>query len=356
THGAAIGVGAIQDYILGLHVVVEGGAHYWIERPSRPTMTPAFADWLGAKHVRDEDLFLSAVVGFGSFGIIHAVMFRAEPLYTLELFSNRYDHAAVMHAAGTLDLTGLGLPRGTDMPFHFEVVFNPYKRGTGDLGAFVRVLYKNALTGAPPPPPTTDGQMILGRDLVGVAGAVSDAVPALVPALLQTEMTSSIPTTAPGTTLATPGIQFGDSQPTNGGTSIELAVPLDKAAATVQAIFTVTSGHVFGAPLALRYVRASEALLAPTCHSPTTCTMEMPGIDSESARAAHPLIFQALSAAGIPATYHWGQQGPFTLSSIVSGYGSSRVDRWLAARRAFLSPSARVTFSNLMLDACSLSL
>ena len=82
----------------------------------------------------------------------------------------------------------------------------------------------------------------------------------------------------------------------------------------------------------------------------------MPGIDSETARAAHPLIFRALSDAGIPATYHWGQQGPYTMSSIVKGYGANRVDRWLAARRAFLSPSARVTFSNPMLEACGLSL
>src|SRR5207237_8257544 len=126
--------------------------------------------------------------------------------------------------------------------------------------------------------------------------------------------------------------------------------------ATLHAIFRVTTKHRFGAPVALRYLRPSNALLAFTCHSPATCTMEIPGIDSATAAAAHKLIFEELSNAGIPATYHWGQQGPFTAQSILAGYGAERVNRWVAARRGFLTTAAgRRMFANAMLASCGLA-
>jgi hypothetical protein len=356
THGSARDVGAMQDTILAIHLVGENGVHYWIERPSAPAMTQSFADWLGAKLVRDEDLFLSALVGFGSFGIVHGLLFKAEPLYLLELFIANLDHDQVLHAACTRDVSGLGLPDGDAVvPFHFEVVFNPYLRGQGQKGAFVRAIYKRPLVGAPPTPPPTDGPQILGRDLVSIAGKVSDDVPELVPRLLQSQLLGSVPPTAPGTRIGTPGILFGDSQPTNGGTSVEIGVPLDRTKDALDVIFGVTAQHVFGAPVALRYVRPSDALLAFTCHAPTTTTIEMPGVDSTAARTAHALVFAGLAAAGIPATYHWGQQSPYTPASLASGFGAARVARWKAARQAFLSPEGRRTFSNDILDACGLS-
>jgi hypothetical protein len=155
---------------------------------------------------------------------------------------------------------------------------------------------------------------------------------------------------------ALPGQIFDDTLPTNGGTSVEIGVPLTRVRDTLDAIFRVTDQHTFGAPVALRYVRPSKATLAFTCHAPTTCTLEIPGIDSAAAASGHAKIFAALSAAQIPATYHWGQQGLFTAASVAAGYGAARVDRWLRARQAFLTTAAgRRTFSNALVDACGLS-
>ncbi len=358
THGSANAVGAIPDYILGLHIVAEGGKHYWVERASQPAVSDAFVEWLGATLVRDDDLFLSAVVGFGSFGLIHAVAFVAEPLYLLELFVKQFDFTQVIHAASTLDVSTLGLPDGQTLPFHFEVVLNPYKRQTGGGGAFVRVLYKRPFVPPGPTPPPTDGTSIRGRDLVSIAGLFSDVAPGgIIGDVLQGQLQDSMPPTAPGTILTTPGMQFGDSQPTGGGTSMELGVSLDRVGDTLQAIWSVTDSQPFGAPVALRYVKGSEALLALTCFSPITCTMEMPGVDAATARAAHVAIRSALDAASVPHTFHWGQDSPFTYASIVAGWGQGRVNRWLAARHGFLKTAAgRRMFSNDVLDACGLSL
>ncbi len=355
THGAANQVGAIHDQVLGLHLVAEGGQHYWIERPSRPTASQQFADWLGAKLVRDEDLFLSAVVGFGAFGLIHAVMLEAEPLYALDRYVARFDLPQVLAAATTLDVSGLGLPQGAELPYHFEVVVNPYRRNAGDGGALVRVLYKRALNGPPPPPPPTDGSSVMGQDLVTIAGVFTDAVPAAIPLVMQLQLLKTVPPTAPNLVPGTPGVQYGDNPPESGVTSVELGIPLDRVADTLQAIFSVADAHPFGAAVALRYVKAGDALLGLNCHAPVTCTIELPGIDSDRAHQAHPYLFGALYDAGIPAAYHWGQNAPFDEKSVRLGYGDARVDRWLAARRAFLSPSGRKTFSNSVVDSCLLS-
>src|SRR5262249_54217944 len=155
--------------------------------------------------------------------------------YLLELFVKQFDFDDVVNACQR-DTRGLGLPDGDAMPFHFEVVINPYRRQAGQGGAFVRVLYKRPLTGPVPSPPPTDGFTILSRDLVSIAGHFADPVPAAVPRILQNQLMQSVRPTAPSTILATPGIQFGDSQPANGGTSVEIGVPVGRALDAVRAI------------------------------------------------------------------------------------------------------------------------
>jgi hypothetical protein len=360
THGSANSVGAIPDYILGLHVVAEGGQDYWIERASRPAMSDTFVSWLGAKLIRDDDLFLSAVVGFGSFGLIHAVAFKAEPLYVLDLFVRQLDYEQVIPAATMLDMRGLGLPGGDALPFHFEVVFNPYKRGKVQGGAFVRVLDKRAYVAPGPSPAPTDGTSIHGRDLVSIAGVFSEIIPSCLPLVglpdfLQSQLSGAVHPTAPATVPALPGVAFGDSEPTGGGTSIEIGIPINRVADALKTIWSVTDAHPFGAPVALRYVKSSDALLAFTFFPPITCTIEMPGVDSAAARSAHQAMFSAFNAAKIPHTFHWGQQAPHDFATILAGFGQGRVNRWLAARHNFLSAAGRRLFSNDLLDACGLS-
>lgn len=357
THGSALSVGSIPDFILGLHIVAEGGKDYWIERASRPAMSDRFVSWLGATLIRDDDLFHSAVVGFGSFGLIHGVAFKAEPLYVLEMFVEQLDYERVVPAVTTLDMRGLGLPDGDALPFHFEVLFNPYKRGSGQKGAFLRVMYKRPYVAPGPRLATTHGASINGRDLVSIAGVFSGVLPgATVGDFLQTQLQETVTPTAPVTVPMLPGVAFGDCEPTGGGTSLEIGIPINRIAEALNLVWSVTDSHPFGAPVAVRYVKASEALLAFTYFPPLTCTIEMPGVDSSAARTAHQALFAAFNAAGIPHTFHWGQHLPQDAQSVVAGYGQARVDRWLAARRSFLKTAAgRRMFSNDLLDACGLS-
>lgn len=123
--------------------------------------------------------------------------------------------------------------------------------------------------------------------------------------------------------------------------------------ATAEAIFRVTDQHVFGAPIAFRWVKGSPQTLSFSRFTPLTCHIEMPGIDSSRTRSGYEMIWQALDRAGIRYTCHRGQALPASPAWVTRAFGA-RVERWLAARRAFLSPQGRRTFSSALLDSYGL--
>ena len=352
THGSAPTVGAMQECIVGLHLVAAGGHHYWIERASQPVVGQPFVELLGAELLRDNALFEAAVVSFGSFGLLHAVMLVCEPIYTLELHIRHYDYDQIRPVLSTLDVSRLHLPDGPTLPFHFEVVLNPYRTRPGDQGAAVRCIYKRAFT----PVPDVPGATVVtspGDDVLGVIGTVSDAVPALIPAALETVLQGQLaPTTAP--ILGSHGQIFGATEIRGLAMSTEIGVALQDADAATEAILAVAHHHVFASPVALRYVKASSATLAFTRFAPITCTIELPAVDSQRTAAAYSQIWSELERRGIPYTLHWGQCLRADAAFIRQSFGS-RVDAWLAARRQFLTPAARHTFSNDLLVACGLA-
>lgn len=84
-----------------------------------------------ANLLRDDELFDAALVGIGTFGIVHAFLLEVEPLYSLVASLRRFDLDDVRTALGTLDVQGLALPGGNSLPFHFEIVFNVYRTRPG---------------------------------------------------------------------------------------------------------------------------------------------------------------------------------------------------------------------------------
>ena len=107
THGSALDFGALHDHIVAIHLVASGNSHFWIERKSRPVMTAAWVKQLGATLKRDDDdLFNAAVVSFGSFGIIQAVVIETVPRYLLKTQpGNEKLDEELWKAIGALDFT-----------------------------------------------------------------------------------------------------------------------------------------------------------------------------------------------------------------------------------------------------------
>ncbi|HET8936336.1 MAG TPA: FAD-binding protein [Polyangiales bacterium] len=357
THGSAHKIGSLHDRVLALHIVAEHGKHYVIQSARRPVVTQAYCTWLGAELRQDDALFDAALVSFGSFGIVHAVIFEASPLYLLRLCAKQLDYTDIAHAAASHDISKLQLLTGAGDPYHIEFVINPYLRGAGQKGAFVRVYYEQAhKTGdALPVIALTGATSLRGRDLVGAISFGAELAPGVIPSTLQSQLADIVPTALDGEFIGTPGQCFSDSLRTGGGTSLELGVPLERVGDALAAVFAVTDVHTFGAPVALRYVRASQALLAFTHFAPITCTIELPGIDAPRSREAHRLLEIELVKRAVPHTYHWGQVMPLNHKVVRAGFGDARVDAWLEARRGFLSEAGRKLFSNDMLDALGLA-
>jgi len=355
THGSNLKVGAMQDFLLGIHIVAESGKHYWIQRASAPAVTQQFCDWLGAEQKRDDDLFKAAIVGIGSFGLVHAVLFEASPIYFLDRFVHQHDFRVVQNAISTLNINDLGLPEADEFPSHFEVVLNPYCLDRGEGGAFVRVYYKREVAKSLPIPTLQNSDILLSEDLVSAAGRLFDAQPDFIPGLLMKFLKEDVKPTEGKCIRGTLGQQFSDSSPTGGGTSVEIGVPLKSAGSALDAILEVTGTYPFPAPLAFRYVKASEAFLAFTCFPDITCTIEIPGPNSERSRDAHQRIFKALRERDIPHTFHWGQSLPLDPDWVCLGFGKERVNNWLAARSNFLSPKGRYLFANSLIDTIGLA-
>jgi FAD/FMN-containing dehydrogenase len=111
THGSAVRVGAMQDFVVGLHLIVGEDRHIWLERASYPVVSDRFIERLGAEPIRDDTLFNAALVSFGGFGIIHAAMIETEPIYLVEAHRQRVPLGdALKHTIDTLDFSEAPVP------------------------------------------------------------------------------------------------------------------------------------------------------------------------------------------------------------------------------------------------------
>jgi FAD/FMN-containing dehydrogenase len=391
THGSAHSVGSMQDYVRGIHLVTSAEECVFIQRESAPAVTSAFCTWLGrTRLIQDDELFNAALVGFGSFGLVHGLLIETEPIYILERFIKNYHFSEVEEAISTLNMKGLGLPKGDKLPFHFETVLNPYGKRHGK-NAFVRVMYKDIFqtpkkTFEHLDHPKRENDLIhsmerhFAESESGIAGDNSAAGTAdnnsaagigddnSAPAIgetgwfVQVGLKASFPSTAPGILeFNFPGDQFHGSSSDNefspyplNTTSIEIGVPLNRVMDAVKIIFDVTKDHKFVAPLALRYVKSSSAMLAFTRYSPITVTMEMPGLDNGHARRGHQAIFAALAGSDVPHTYHWGQGLPLNPDWVSKSYGDETIKSWKRRRLELLGEQGCRIFSNTLLETIGL--
>lgn len=94
THGGDFDRPPVADWVAAIHLVVDGGKHYWIERESAQRL--ADHDKLKALYdrpqlggpgrfeiKRDDDLFNAVLVSAGRFGVIYSVVLVVLPQYSL---------------------------------------------------------------------------------------------------------------------------------------------------------------------------------------------------------------------------------------------------------------------------------
>jgi FAD binding domain len=350
THGAALDVGAMQDYVCGIHLIPDAGRSVWLERASRPVTTAAFAAALGAELQRDDDLFEAALVSFGSFGIIHGLLIETEPLFLLEAYRRRLLLTEPLwQAISGLNFDVPQLPHPGERPYHWQVVFNPHDVAGG---VYVTVMYKRPYRHDYTPPPLTPAGFRPGDDAPAFVGLLTDAVPAAIPRLTQAILDSAYaPYDKQEGTLAE---IFSNTELRGRLASTALGVSLDRSREAVEAILAEQqqSGPA-AVVLSLRYVRESSATLAFTHFPPTTCVIEIDGVQSSRTEAFYTRVWGRLERQGLPYTFHWGKQHNLDARRVRRVYGQ-RVAQWLTARRRLLGAAQRRLFSNDLLERLAL--
>ena len=352
THGSAIDEGAIQDHVTGMHLITGPDRHIWLEPASKPVVSQRFVNTLGAELVRDDALFDAAIVSFGSFGFIHAVMIETTDRFVLEAYRSRTAfNDGLKQAVSSLDFGNIELPDPASRPFFFSMILNPH---SSSKPAFVTTMYKRAFPADHEIDYSISDGLGPGYCLLGFLGALTDNVPDLTPFLVSkiTEMRLK-PFKKPK--IRTLGETFDHSSPRSKAAGAAVGVPL---ARTVDVLNVINRLHKDQGPAPLisacRYVQRSKGTLAFTRYDPT-CVIDLDGVSSNRTTKFFQAVWQALSDADIPYTQHWGKMNNLNAQGVRAAYGDD-VDAWLTARHTLLPDAAdRRLFSNGFLENLGLA-
>jgi hypothetical protein len=359
THGSSFHIGALHDTVAAIHVVVSPTEHWWVEPETRPTTAPALAASLGAKPVRNDELFGALQTSLGSLGVIAGVVLRCVRNFWLRL--ERYSVPDGTLPVGRLDLARLtdllagwrfgelvGQPQ--DRIRHLDVVFNPYMpEKQCYVSAYV-------LADAPPGGPgaevtgeyrgsewSPDVLQFVGR----LAGAFPGAAGAATQVGLKTEYDKQV-----GDEPRVWGAWFTGQDIPPGALALSYGVDCRQLPLALETVLqTVQARGRVPCVVATRFVPKSSALLAMNRY-PRTCMIDVDGANVPAMGELLAECSGALEAAGVPFTLHWGKSIDYLNREYVERVYETDLTRWRTARRELLpDPVLSHTFSNDVVDA-----
>jgi len=364
THGSALKIGSMQDYVRALHIVTSENEHFILQPKTQTIVNKKFSDVFGAKLISNDKLFYSALVSFGSFGIIIGVILETVSLYILETHTIKTDYSiaeSIYESLGKFNhnsstnlkkyLNKFGLPDKKD-PHHIDLIVNPYSE---KKNTFLRVMYSSPYDKTKCSRRPGRFRTRVGDDILSIIGSVTTAEPDLAESIINILFGQAAKVQSGYT--QTPKYIFGDStiyKPKQGGASTELGVHLENAAEVMKIVIDLAKKDNFVGLIGVRFVKNSNATLAFTRFSPLTCTIELPGLNTPSTQQIYINVFTSLDNRKIPLTLHWGQEGDYSPKRLSSMYGKG-ITEWIRQRNRFLpDPLQRYMFTNDFLKRCGL--
>jgi len=372
THGSAIGIGALHDTVLGLHLITGPDSAVLVQPETRTPFSPAFAAWLEANtgiptaNVVSDKLFHAAQVSLGSLGVVFGVIVEATPLYHFRIrrVRARIQSDVMWNAIRTLDTSALH-PDIAVKPYHFDVIIHPFPDSEREM-MFATLMWKEAPTGrfrSPVPgiPRTSSDTMgLISRLTQGFNGPILAGLSrqALQTQILTQLRDDNVPLGQDS--FAFPGEVFGPTTlPGGTGASTEIVVDHKDVERAIKTILRVLDeqarrGRAFLGAVAARFVPQTTALLGMN-KAPMNCFIELPSIRNDDVVRVYRAIWQELDARAIPFTCHWGQMGGFKKERIRKYYGAD-ADAWTAARSQLFSNNATAArvFGAAILDKVGL--
>ncbi len=369
THGSALYTGSVHDAVVGLHIVTGPDTHVWLERASKPVVTDAFINKLGATAIRNDDMFNAALVSFGSFGVIHGVLLETEPLYLLKehrfksvMYSDTLIEAITTQNFDLIRQLVPDFPENTadNQLYHFEVSINIHnlEKDNADKGIFLQVFFKQPCTaGYTPVHDYTVSTAQYSNDTMGIVSRVVDAIGtplqhAVIKPLVNSLFESGLRVEYP--TARSIGEIFCYTRFRGQIASAAIGLDIKDIFKALDVIVQINEDHPLAGAIALRFVKGTAATLGFTKFE-KTCVLEIDGIDSDITRNFFSMVCDALEANHIAYTIHWGKLNyPLNKQRVLQMYGAGKVQSWLNCRAQLLSPEVQKVFTNDFMMQCGL--
>ncbi|MEP3209997.1 MAG: FAD-binding protein [Maribacter sp.] len=365
-HGSALGVGAVQDYVVGLNLVIgpNPGDIVYLERHTKPALNDVFVQKLKARVIRNDDLFNAALVGLGAFGFIHGVVIEAQNMFLLKRYVRKIDKKLALKLADTMDFKNstFKIQGETDSngkgktPYHYKVFVNQYK----DDGKYVvECIYKKPYRQSYPDPFPVIKTSIYG-DLINLIIQISRQFPKAIPLFVKSLEKSILPNVNEEST-GTLAETFWDAPYQGPAFAVSFGVDHKNSskALKILADVTINEGPIPGI-FAMRFVKKSKATLAFT-RFPITCMIEIDGVLWKKSNNLIGLkeiskkMIEALKANNIPFTMHWGKNSDWGFNGLVDHMYGIDAKKWKMCRSALLTADMQKLFSNGFLKTTGLS-
>ena len=344
THGSAIDIGAVSDFVVGLHIIVSSTEHIWLERKSYPVASDSFIAAIQASPKRDDKLFHAALVSFGSFGFIHGVMIETSPLFLYEAYRFRVPlDNGLFELIESLDFNSSSfLPHGSERPYHFQTLINQYDQAKG---AYVNVMYKRTFDPNHVPPAVSVPGISPGDDAPAFIGTITQTIPKLVPKIINKLVAKMYQLY--NNVLGTHGEIFTNFTTHGKVYSTAIGIPLSMVNTVRELLLDLNnSTGPFAGIFAFRFVKGTKATLGFT-HFDPTCVIELDGVFSKQTQIFYEAFWNALEQQQIPHSFHWGKMLRLDNQHIRKIYTDDKVDGWLDARNEILHDGAtKKVFTN----------
>ncbi len=315
THGSGMSLGPISDAVRAIEIIARGGQFFRIEPANGLTDPVKYANHYPNRTLKqDDDWFQSVVVSMGCMGVIYALTLEVDDRYWLRenrLMSTWTDVKAALRQGDVL----------RDFR-HWEFLINPYKDNSINDNRCL-ITRRNKLTTEPAHLSSSSRHRNAVAELAAsipglqqLLNAATDLRPQLTPGLLDAALSQLVDAEYVNKSFKVFNIGAANELPV---VSSEIALPIDGRENHFKAIDKIIEiveerrriGKAFHtAPIAARFVKASEAYLS-MMHGRDTMMIELILLDdTEGGKAMHSAYEEALYKLG--GRPHWGQINTMT--------------------------------------------
>ena len=320
THGSGLAYGPMADQIVSLQVVVEGGRMVQIE-PANGITNPA--TWRGRLEedstipielIQNDDAFNAARVAIGSMGVVYSVTLRADQKFWLREVRRKATWNELKQPGGAIDrlLQGLPVYANQPSPEHWELQYSPYVNDKGDRTFLITERYRS-YTPLPEQASLERGQpgtdfasgliTVLGQPLAWIV----DTFPELAKPILEQALSAQVDDNYTNVSYKVFHIGVVNDAP---AIAIEAAFDYRQTVAAIERSFAVADaefakGNVHSSPIAIRFVKHSDSLIAMQ-QGRNTMFMELIGL--RDSKGIKPLLttHQRTYFNEFQARPHWG--------------------------------------------------